>query len=92
MTKKPVCDCGAEFEYEIERVIPFVRYKIKKDGTLYKYPTKLSDVKARHGEDYGMGFLICDECDNQYEFDMVDKGVVIRGDRIHVYDKKFLLK
>lgn len=82
MSKQPVCDCGGELEYEVEKLIPFVRYKIRQDGTLYKNPTKISDIRARYGQYANWGSLICDKCGNEYEYDANVKGVVIRGEKI----------
>lgn len=83
MNHKPLCECGGELYWQVDKVIPFVEFDIKKDGRLKKYSSSHKKISADCGENYGFGKLNCRNCNNEYNFDMdVKTERILRGDRI----------
>lgn len=78
--QKPMCECGEELVYEVEKIVT-LQYKIKKDGRRYAKP--IIDRYASNGYTDGFGRLVCPECSAKYEYNMFFKdGRFIRDEQI----------
>jgi len=70
----PKCECGGELYYSTEHVLR-IEAKINKNGKI----SKKRNIQFDFGTENVMGsyFLLCRVCDNEYIYELDDRGRVI---------------